>query len=388
MLGQNAIIQFISCFIFSREARHEFRRKYKKRTKFNKLYDELSLIKKELQNQENNIYRMASCKTQKMLCEEVSDYLNLIKCHAFFLGQRGEKLTKYQIKYITQINEKVRNGEYKLMSYKCLCGECFDEIIAVRDRYGIKMNTVICKNCGLVRINPYYDKDALKNFYNNEYDHIYRGGVHMNFNDHFSKQISHGKRIISMLKNNDITVNNKLVYEVGCAGGGILKPFQDLGCDVIGTDYDKNLILSGKNKGLNLRVGGVESLEDVPPGDIIILHHVLEHVPNPIDFLICIKSILKDDGILYVAVPTLETIKTQYKNNFFMYLQNAHVFYFSTNTLIYTLKCAGFNVNKIGIDEVIAKKSTQKEEANVNENEYIIALSTIRDAEKEFFNYF
>ncbi|ELV04616.1 hypothetical protein [Brachyspira hampsonii] len=47
--------------------------------------------------------------------------------------------------------------------YNCVCGEDNDELIATKDKFGLDCNFVICKNCGLIRMNPYYTEVFFKN---------------------------------------------------------------------------------------------------------------------------------------------------------------------------------------------------------------------------------
>jgi 2-polyprenyl-3-methyl-5-hydroxy-6-metoxy-1,4-benzoquinol methylase len=63
-----------------------------------------------------------------------------------------------------------------------------------------------------------------------------------------------------------------------------------------------------KSNGINVRKGSIEQIKSNEKFDLIILSHVLEHLLNPSVFLKKIKSILSDNGILYIEVPSLEGI--------------------------------------------------------------------------------
>lgn len=108
--------------------------------------------------------------------EELHSYFRLKKDKnkIFLRAQRGIGLSSGQIDSIKRVEKKIEKGEYNLKNNQCLCQADDDEIIAFKDRYGFNINTVICKNCGLIRLNPYYDEKTLAKFYDSEYDLIYR----------------------------------------------------------------------------------------------------------------------------------------------------------------------------------------------------------------------
>lgn len=382
---KNAIVKLISFFIFDSNKRQEFLSKHKKKSKSAKLREDVAWIKSEIQKQNDKLYSKASCENFVKLSEEINEYLEPLHRQIFLKGERGIKLTENQVRFINQVNKKIEKGEYRFTPNKCLCGSDSDELIALRDRYGFHIKTVICRHCGLVRANPYYDNETLAKFYSCEYDPIYRGGLTKDLEDYFSSRVYGARSIVNAIKNNRIAPEEKIVYEIGCAAGCILKAFQNIGCKVAGTDYNKELVEFGKTKGLDLRIGGAECFKGSEPADIFILNHVLEHVTNPIEFLNDIKKILKDDGILFIGIPTLETILADYKNNIFHYLQNAHIFYFSKNTIIYTLECAGFSCRQISRSQFIAQKSSKtRKMSDVCADEYDYAIALLNEAEENY----
>ena len=69
--------------------------------------------------------------------------------------------------------KKIDGGIYRLEETNCLCGSKGEVIISETDRYGLSLNTVICKKCGLLRTNPRLDKNSLTEFYIKEYRDLY-----------------------------------------------------------------------------------------------------------------------------------------------------------------------------------------------------------------------
>ena len=61
---------------------------------------------------------------------------------------------------------------YVLVDNNCLCGKNNDQLIANYDRYSVKFDTVICKNCGLIRALKYFSEENVSDFYKNHYRDI------------------------------------------------------------------------------------------------------------------------------------------------------------------------------------------------------------------------
>ena len=320
--------------------------------------------------------------------KEFHDYLSQTT-NCFFLLNRGLQLDANKKRLRDQVNNKMNSKEYATINNPCLCGASDDEIIAVRDRYGININTVICKNCGLIRTNPYYNEESLDKFYNTEYRSLYTLWNN-NFELFFSHQIRAGERILNNLeKYVNFSPKDKHVYEIGTGMGGILKPFMTLGAKIKGVDLGKEYIHIGKDKGLDLEVGSLEILKQYPKSDLLILSHIVEHIVDPIAFLTQCRDIVDDEGLIYVAVPTIEMIETVYENNIFAYLQNAHVYDFSIQTICYVLECAGWSplhiINEHGA--IIAKKVNKfRKRTDVNPEHYQYALDSLKKYDKNFFN--
>lgn len=98
----------------------------------------------------------------------------------------------------------------------------------------------------------------------------------------------------------------KSIIDIGCGPGmflGLAKPFVER---VYGTEYNKAALIAAKNKGFT-----VFSLEDDLKKlegtlDRVFCFHVLEHVPDPIEFIKKISLLLNDHGKLCISVPNYD----------------------------------------------------------------------------------
>lgn len=298
---------------------------------------------------------------------------------------RGVKISANQMLQLKEFCKKIANGQLKMEAIKCLCGANNHTLIANEDRYGIPINTVICKNCGLVYSTPYYTKETLEVFYKNYYRSIYTDNAECS-ELFFMEQIDFGNNILTRLKN-FITSNTKKVYEIGCGGGGILKAFQNNGFEVYGCDYGEEYLKYGRQKGLTLENGDYQTLRQYGQVDILILNHILEHIVTPIEFLINIRDLLNNNGLLYIAVPSLETIELWYDSDIYQYLQNAHIYYFSNKYLGNLCKVAGYRLlEPVSEGICICKKIDDFCDLPIDTSEYDKTINLLKDYEA-FYQY-
>lgn len=292
-------------------------------------------------------------------------------------------LNSWQKKYKQQFLNKLQRGIYHLRKNSCPCGHSTDIVVGRVDRYGIPLTTVVCEYCGLMRSDPYYDRKTLKNFYNLEYRGIYEEGMRPN-QKFFDSQREGGRFIYEYLKRNYFTkeIKDKIVVEVGCSAGGILAYFKTRGNSVFGCDFDSSYVAFGKKKGLNLFVGGAEKLSSLKGrADIVILCHVLEHFNNLEVELEKIRSLIRKDGLLFIAVPGIYLIHRSYGGKFDNFLQNAHAFNFTLRSLCYVLGKSKFKLVS-GDESVFAIfKKTGREILGRREN-YKSVLSYLKRTEK------
>lgn len=116
-----------------------------------------------------------------------------------------------------------------------------------------------------------------------------------------------------------IHLGKQNLIEVGCGKGFFLELLLKLGFDITGFDstYD----------GINPKIvkryfepGIIQS-----PAKGLILRHVLEHIPDPIDFLFKLKESNGDQGLIYIEVPCFDWIM---KNRTWFDIFYEHINYF------------------------------------------------------------
>jgi len=85
------------------------------------------------------------------------------------------------------------------------------------------------------------------------------------------------------------------------------------------------------------------------PYDVVVMHHVLEHVNEPVQFLKDVRTLLGRAGIVIIRVPNVFCCEAHLPgwNSYEPY----HLVYFSPATLRRAVEQAGFEVLRIGTHE-------------------------------------
>jgi len=94
------------------------------------------------------------------------------------------------------------------------------------------------------------------------------------------------------------------ILDIGCATGAFLEQAHQLGFSTKGVDPSAYAVKRAKEKGLDVKVGGIEDIHNINRKfDGIHFSHVLEHLEDPKNALRSIHKALKPSGILYLEVP-------------------------------------------------------------------------------------
>ncbi|MDA3781230.1 MAG: class I SAM-dependent methyltransferase [Bacteroidales bacterium] len=261
-------------------------------------------------------------------------------------GRAGiEKLNEFQKNLKKTVELKIRNGEYsfeELMSCPSCRGKKFETLSEV-DRYGFEISTVICMECGLIFANPRFNQESYIKFYDSEYRCLYSSSA-MATEVFWANQKKQGKKIFDYLSKIR-EIKNLDIAEIGVGAGGILKYFQEKENNVAGVDFGQEYLSYGKKNGLNLIQGGIDELAKKKlKFDLVIYSHVFEHILDLEKELKSVKKILRKDGILYIEVPGVKNLDRSYEMDFLKSLQNAHVYYFTLNSLKNILSRNGFSL--------------------------------------------
>jgi SAM-dependent methyltransferase len=141
-------------------------------------------------------------------------------------------------------------------------------------------------------------------------------------------------------------LRGKRVVEAGCGDGHYLSILAGLDVDAVGTEPSARFRDVALETGLPIHGGYVTVADGVPgaPYDGFVTREVLEHVPDPNDFLRALRECLAPDGVGLVEVPSLE--QALERGRFYDFFPD-HVNYFSAGTLARALETNGFLVCEV-----------------------------------------
>jgi len=135
---------------------------------------------------------------------------------------------------------------------------------------------------------------------------------------------------------------NKLL-DVGCGSGDWLVSMRGLGWDVTGIDFDERAVRTGAQQGLPVKCGALE--QQAFPNesfDAITLHHVIEHVPDPIRTLRECARILRPGGRLVLSTPNASSLGHRiFKRDWRGLEPPRHLHVFSSNSIRHALAISG-----------------------------------------------
>jgi 2-polyprenyl-3-methyl-5-hydroxy-6-metoxy-1,4-benzoquinol methylase len=205
------------------------------------------------------------------------------------------------------------------------------------DRYGFDHKMRLCSECGILYANPRMTEDSYAKFYEQEYRYIYD-------NDDedctAEAQFARGQQVAEALRDylvEQYEFKPTTVFDIGCNAGAWLQPFLNAGAQVHGVDYGPERVSFGRDRGLPIEIGSIETLEILgTKADLILMNHVLEHATDIESMLRRVRGLLSDDGMLYVSLPGLFACELG------RVFQNAHPWQFTAETLIYVMECCGF----------------------------------------------
>jgi len=188
-----------------------------------------------------------------------------------------------------------------------------------------------CKNCGFLQIlNPIDPQILYQNY----------------FTVSSWKNQPHVSRLIDVMES-IVGINEySSILDIGCNDGSFLESLQQRGYkNLSGIEPTHDASKKALSKGLEVHQGffGQEyasTIDSQENFNVITTRQVLEHITNLDDFLMGIRLLLKDEGILVIEIPD-----TEWNLDYLDYaLWEEHVNYFTFSTLKQLLSKHNFSI--------------------------------------------
>ncbi|VVB86552.1 Ubiquinone biosynthesis O-methyltransferase [uncultured archaeon] len=221
----------------------------------------------------------------------------------------------------------------------------YEAIIETKDfRYHLSddiFNVVKCRNCGLVFLNPRPEKDEMGKFYPSGYYNASPGKSEKAFCNFVNRS--------KINKIKELKQHGRIL-DIGCGNGDFLSVFSPEEWELYGIEPNP----VGYN--LTRRRTKINTLNETLAGckfpdnffDVITLWHVLEHIYEPNEELKEIGRILKDDGILVVSVPNINSLGFKLGKKHWLHLDSPrHLHHYNPETIDKIVNKNGFKIFKM-----------------------------------------
>ena len=186
------------------------------------------------------------------------------------------------------------------------CPFCNANVPTLYERFGsdLQYNYVKCGNCGLIYTNPRpaYDQDFIDAAYASYYQ--YADNIQLSDLDNINQSsLKMFQREVDHIVRYD--KDKKGVLDIGSGMGTFLLAAKKYyGSNVTGIDVSVKMgQFVEKNIGIKVHIGQYENFNPPEKFSLIHMSHVLEHVPNPNQWIQHSARLLTPNGILVINVP-------------------------------------------------------------------------------------
>jgi|WetSurMetagenome_2_1015567.scaffolds.fasta_scaffold00525_6 SAM-dependent methyltransferase len=213
------------------------------------------------------------------------------------------------------------------------------EAIPGESRPGADFSYRRCGRCGLVYLHPQPDFGCLRDIYAGSAECAVDAGI-----DPTGEEIIHRSRFAGELDRIEELKSPGCILDIGSAWGFFLDVARKRGWKTWGVELSHEASGYARSRfGLDVFDGKLsEARFPESHFDVVTLWHVLEHIPDPLAELEEIRRIIRNDGLLVISVPTLQSASESSSD-----ATPLHLFYFDGATLTALVRKAGFRVLQI-----------------------------------------
>ena len=223
----------------------------------------------------------------------------------------------------------------ELVKYCPVCNSVrSDEYLTSRDNLVTNKLFILrkCTDCNLIYTSPRPGIDSIADYYISEEYISHTTKKKSLFNRLYgiirSRNISYKLRLISEFKKEPLSM-----YDYGCGVGSFLQKASHNNWNVIGYEPNEKARNIAIQSGIEIK-NPDQIIKDGESMDVVTLWHVLEHVHELDQTINKLIALLKNDGILVVAVPIVDSWDAKkYKENWAALDVPRHLYHFTSATI-------------------------------------------------------
>lgn len=207
-----------------------------------------------------------------------------------------------------------------------------------------------CKKCGLLSQNPRPPFSEIMKHYTEKYEPYKKvGSTFMQWLRYLALTRPQVLKIKKLVREKGLPRRacgeTGKILDVGCATGNFLLELKKwTNYEVYGLEPKKEAAEIGQKAGLNIKITTLEKANLKPESfDLIIMNHVLEHVPNPDELTKIVFTLLKKGGYFIGHLPCSDCLERLiFKKYWQGYHLPRHLTWFSRKQLKKFLEKYGF----------------------------------------------
>jgi len=259
---------------------------------------------------------------------------------------------------------------------KIKCPACLSEtFISAGDKNQYPLNC--CADCKTLFAEVVFENEKTAGEVQELYDHYYDAAK---FSLHPVVEIALQKAVGSFEK---FRKTGKLL-DIGFGEGGLLTVAEKNGWECYGTELSPQSLKYGSERNWKVSEDALADERFPKEGfDVVTLVELIEHVPNPDDFLQTACTFLRPGGLLYLTTPNIRSINQRWLGiDWSVISPPEHITVWSPAGIRKALARNGFIPKKIRTEgfnpvEILAQMRAKKDEptAAVNRNEAAYALN-------------
>ncbi|MCD6565599.1 MAG: class I SAM-dependent methyltransferase [Bacteroidales bacterium] len=216
---------------------------------------------------------------------------------------------------------------------------------------------ITCEDTHIVNSEPYYSSDYGP-FIEEKHKSKSQQGK-QTVTKKISRKFQPGRKSIFLYKYTQIALSRlswmqqvtirpeSKILDVGCGTGIIGSHLADF-AEVVGIEPNASAAQLARDKGLQVVTGTLNDFNSQEQFDLVLLSHVLEHLPDPLADIQHIHQILKPKGKLIIAVPNVNALERKIFNKYWDgWDVPRHIHHFNPKSLRFLLRKAGFEPGQI-----------------------------------------
>ncbi len=217
-------------------------------------------------------------------------------------------------------------------------------------------NFLRCSRCSLIFLYPRPRKSDINKIYNSNYFKT-RNEDDVGYEDYLKLEPFLRPYFEKKVKQINEIVGEKRgkFLDVGCALGILLEIAQKHKYETFGLDVSSFAVEKVKEKGIKAEVGElVKAKFKSNYFDVIVTLQLMEHLLDPLEFLLAAKKFLRKGGVLLLTTPDIEGILPKLLGKkWYGWDMPDHICYFNKDALNSALEKAGFKKVVIKTDDFI-----------------------------------